>query len=210
MTNRPLQLKALGQRVWYDTIDRVQLLSRLFEFLIDEDGITGSTANPTIFEHSISHSHVCKEQMNRLISEGKSILTARATAHRQLCKTGQTRALRQRLRISFDGVPGPVERLQPVERVIFLLREVFDDDYPQIAKMVRTPSSSLGCAHGNTSLPRGGGYPSIYGHPSSSSGLMITSLRTSSGDAAAIQTIREATSAGGKAFVTGGACSGLV
>jgi hypothetical protein len=134
MTNRPLQLKALGQRVWYDTIDRVQLLSRLFEYLIDEDGITGSTANLTIFEHSISHSHVCKEQMNPLISEGKSILAARATAHRQLCKTGQPRALRQRLRISFDGVPGPGERLQPVERVIFLLCEVFDDDYPQIAK----------------------------------------------------------------------------
>jgi hypothetical protein len=34
--------------------------------------------------------------MNPLISEGKSILAARATAHRQLCKTGQPRALRQR------------------------------------------------------------------------------------------------------------------
>src|SRR6266480_7328918 len=44
----------------------------------------------------------------------------------------------------------------------------------------------------------------LYGQPSSSSGLMMASLRTSSGGAVAIQTIRDATSAGGNALVTGG------
>lgn len=34
MTNRPLQLKALGQSVWYDTIDRVHQLSGLFDRVI--------------------------------------------------------------------------------------------------------------------------------------------------------------------------------
>lgn len=72
MTNPLQQLKALGQSVWYDTIDRAQLRSGLFQRLIDEDGITGTTANPTIFEHSISSGHAYDEQMNQLISEGKS------------------------------------------------------------------------------------------------------------------------------------------
>lgn len=72
MINPLLQLKALGQSVWYDTIDRAQLRSGQFQRLIDEDGIVGTTANPTIFEHSISSGHAYDEQMNQLIGEGKS------------------------------------------------------------------------------------------------------------------------------------------
>jgi len=71
MSNPLLQLQALGQSVWYDTIDRAQLLSGLFDRLITEDGITGTTANPTIFEHSMSQGHAYDEQMNQLIREGK-------------------------------------------------------------------------------------------------------------------------------------------
>src|SRR5216117_4019672 len=47
----------------------------------------------------------------------------------------------------------------------------------------------------------------LYGQPSSSSGLTMASLRTSSGGAVAIQMIRDATSAGGNALVTGGGSS---
>ena len=39
MTNPLRQLKAQGQSVWFDNIDRAQLLSGLFQRLIDEDGI---------------------------------------------------------------------------------------------------------------------------------------------------------------------------
>ncbi len=72
MTNPLLQLKALGQSVWYDNIDRSQLVSGQFKRLLDEDGISGVTANPTIFEKSISSGHAYDEQMNQLIREGKS------------------------------------------------------------------------------------------------------------------------------------------
>jgi transaldolase len=72
MTNPLLQLKALGQSVWYDNIDRSQLVSGQFKRLLDEDGICGVTANPTIFEKSISSGHAYDEQMNQLIREGKS------------------------------------------------------------------------------------------------------------------------------------------
>jgi transaldolase len=40
--------------------------------MLDEDGIVGVTANPTIFEKSISSGHAYDEQMSQLISEGKS------------------------------------------------------------------------------------------------------------------------------------------
>jgi transaldolase len=72
MTNPLLQLKELGQSVWYDNIDRAQLASGQFQRLLDEDGVSGVTANPTIFEKSISTGHVYDEQMNELIKAGKS------------------------------------------------------------------------------------------------------------------------------------------
>ncbi len=42
MTNPFLELKALGQSVWLDDIDRGQLRSGLFGRLIDEDGLSGA------------------------------------------------------------------------------------------------------------------------------------------------------------------------
>ena len=71
MTNPLLQLKALGQSVWLDDIDRGQLSSGLFGHLIDDDGLTGATGNPTIFEHSITHDSTYDEQIQQLLREGK-------------------------------------------------------------------------------------------------------------------------------------------
>ncbi len=72
MTNPLLELKELGQSVWLDDIDRGQLRSGLFGCLIDEDGLSGATGNPTIFEHAIIHSSAYDEQMQDLLREGKS------------------------------------------------------------------------------------------------------------------------------------------
>ena len=72
MSNPLLQLKPQGQSVWYDTIDRAQLVSGLFQRLLDENGIMGVTSNPTIFQKSISHGDAYDEQMTQLIKEGKN------------------------------------------------------------------------------------------------------------------------------------------
>ena len=72
MTNPLLQLKEYGQSVWYDNIDRAQLISGQFKKLLDEDGVVGVTANPTIFQKSISHGDAYDEQITQLIKEGKS------------------------------------------------------------------------------------------------------------------------------------------
>src|SRR5947209_6691166 len=73
MTNNPLlELKTLEQSVWYDNIDRGQLVSGQFKRLLDEDGVSGVTANPTIFQKSISQGHAYDEQITNLIKAGKS------------------------------------------------------------------------------------------------------------------------------------------
>jgi transaldolase len=72
MNNPLLQLKTFGQSVWYDNIDRSQLISGQFKRLLDEDGVVGVTANPTIFQKSISSGDAYDEQMTQLIQEGKS------------------------------------------------------------------------------------------------------------------------------------------
>jgi transaldolase len=71
MSNPLLQLKNYGQSVWYDNIDRTQLISGDFQRLLDEDGVVGVTANPTIFQKSISHGSAYDEQITHLIGEGK-------------------------------------------------------------------------------------------------------------------------------------------
>ncbi|GHO67038.1 hypothetical protein KSC_059300 [Ktedonobacter sp. SOSP1-52] len=72
MANPLVQLQDQGQSVWYDNIDRAQIASGEFARMLKEDGILGVTANPTIFEKSISAGHAYDEQMQQLIKEGKS------------------------------------------------------------------------------------------------------------------------------------------
>lgn len=72
MSNPFLALKALGQSLWLDDIDREHLRSGLFQRLIEEDGLAGATGNPTIFEHAITHSSTYDEQMQQLLALGKN------------------------------------------------------------------------------------------------------------------------------------------
>ena len=72
MTNPLVELQKQGQSVWYDNIDRSQLTSGQFKTMLDADGILGVTANPTIFEKSISAGHAYDDQITQLIKEGKS------------------------------------------------------------------------------------------------------------------------------------------
>jgi len=72
MINPLVELKALGQSIWLDDIDRGYLLSGQFQRLIDEDGLSGATGNPTIFEHSITNDTTYDEQIQQLIALGKN------------------------------------------------------------------------------------------------------------------------------------------
>lgn len=73
MNNNPLlRLKAEGQSVWLDLISRQLLNSGELDRLIKEDGISGVTSNPTIFEKAIAESADYDDTIERLAREGKS------------------------------------------------------------------------------------------------------------------------------------------
>ena len=56
MTNPLVQLKAAGQSVWLDFVQRSILENGDFKRLVDEDGLSGVTSNPSIFEKAIGES----------------------------------------------------------------------------------------------------------------------------------------------------------
>ena len=68
--NRILQLLDQGQSIWLDSIARGQLKSGGLKKLIDEDGIRGETANPSIFEKAIGGSSDYDQQIRELVNQG--------------------------------------------------------------------------------------------------------------------------------------------
>ncbi|HMG99526.1 MAG TPA: transaldolase family protein, partial [Gaiellales bacterium] len=71
MGNPLLAIHELGQSIWLDNISRELLDSGKLARLIAEDGISGVTSNPTIFEKAVSGSSDYNEALVRLVGEGK-------------------------------------------------------------------------------------------------------------------------------------------
>jgi transaldolase/glucose-6-phosphate isomerase len=72
MAENPLrQLNQLGQSVWFDYIRRWEMISGHLKHLIDADGISGITSNPTIFEKAIVGSKDYDEVIQNLAYEGR-------------------------------------------------------------------------------------------------------------------------------------------
>ncbi|MDI7776394.1 transaldolase [Asticcacaulis sp. EMRT-3] len=66
MTSRLQHLSDAGQAVWLDFLDRGFLKSGGFQKLIDEDGLSGVTSNPSIFEKAMGHGHNYDEAFDAL------------------------------------------------------------------------------------------------------------------------------------------------
>ena len=54
--NRLREIEALGQAIWIDNLNRQLLDDGTLRSLIDDDGLSGVTSNPTIFEKGIGQS----------------------------------------------------------------------------------------------------------------------------------------------------------
>ncbi len=70
--SRLYELTKLGQEVWHDDLNRALIISGKLQKMIEEDGLSGVTSNPTIFDKAISSSSDYDEDINRLKKEGKS------------------------------------------------------------------------------------------------------------------------------------------
>jgi len=79
MANRTQSVKAFGQSLWLDNIHRRELRDGTIKRLIDEDGISGITSNPTIFMKAVSGGSDYDEQIRTLAQAGKD---ARAIYYR--------------------------------------------------------------------------------------------------------------------------------
>jgi transaldolase / glucose-6-phosphate isomerase len=75
MPNRLHALEAEGQAVWLDFLDRSFLAQGGFARLIEQDGVTGVTSNPSIFEKAIGHGNEYDEDIAALVREGEPSLT---------------------------------------------------------------------------------------------------------------------------------------
>jgi transaldolase len=73
MSNNPLKrLEAFGQSIWMDFLSRGSLLSGQLQRWIDEDGVSGVTSNPSIFEKAIVESHDYDDTIEQLRAKGKN------------------------------------------------------------------------------------------------------------------------------------------
>jgi transaldolase/glucose-6-phosphate isomerase len=71
--NPLLGLETFGQSVWLDFLRRNALDHGEIQGLVDQDGISGLTSNPSIFEKAIAGSHDYDQAIRTLALEGKSI-----------------------------------------------------------------------------------------------------------------------------------------
>src|SRR5918911_5744046 len=70
--DNPLRrLEALGQSIWLDAFRRAMLTSGELKRLIDEDGLSGVTANPAILEKAIAGSHDYDAAVRTLVQQRK-------------------------------------------------------------------------------------------------------------------------------------------
>jgi len=70
--NPLLDLETFGQSIWMDFIRRETINSGELQRLIEEDGVSGVTSNPSIFEKAIAESHDYDEAIRALTLEGKT------------------------------------------------------------------------------------------------------------------------------------------
>ena len=69
MSNRLREIEALGQSIWIDNISRQLLEDGIMARLVEEDGISGVTSNPTIFEKAMGHSDRYDDAFREVIDE---------------------------------------------------------------------------------------------------------------------------------------------
>src|SRR5512133_533265 len=64
--NPLLQLESFGQSIWLDNLSRTLLRDGGLKRLVDQDGVSGVTSNPTIFFKAISESPHYKDEFQRV------------------------------------------------------------------------------------------------------------------------------------------------
>jgi transaldolase/glucose-6-phosphate isomerase len=67
------KISELGQSVWCDNLSRELIESGELKKLIEQDGISGVTSNPTIFEKAIGRQKSYESELHELVDQGKTV-----------------------------------------------------------------------------------------------------------------------------------------
>lgn len=71
MKENPIkELKKIGESIWLDNLSRRMIESGELKRLIQEDGVTGITSNPTIFQKAISGSKDYDDSLQKMLKKG--------------------------------------------------------------------------------------------------------------------------------------------
>ena len=73
MSNPLRDIEALGQSIWLDNISRQLLDDGLLRRLIEDDGLSGVTSNPTIFEKAMAHSDRYDDAFREQLGETRDV-----------------------------------------------------------------------------------------------------------------------------------------
>ena len=73
MTNPLRELNKLGQSVWYDNLNRELLANGRLRKMVEEDGVSGGTSNPSIFEKAIASGDVYDDHIRELVARDAGI-----------------------------------------------------------------------------------------------------------------------------------------
>ncbi len=102
MTNRLKELEAAGQAVWLDFVDRRFLAEGGLKKLVGEDGLTGVTSNPSIFEKAMGHGDAYDEGLAEFLGEKDASVVA---TYEHLA-IADIKAAADDLRPVYDGLAG--------------------------------------------------------------------------------------------------------
>ncbi len=99
--NPVLELESLGQSIWIDFIRREMISSGELKRLIEGDGVSGVTSNPSIFEKAFAEGQDYDDAIRALILEGKDV----STVYQELT-VQDIQAVADLLRPTYDSTDG--------------------------------------------------------------------------------------------------------
>jgi transaldolase len=157
MANRIQQFADLGQAVWLDFISRDLLRGGQLRALINE-GVTGMTSNPSIFQKSIAEGGAYDDQLRELAKDGKNAYEIyEALAFRDIADAADQLSPIHREKDGRDGfvsIEVDPKLAHDTDRTIAEARRIFRTiDRPNV--MIKVPATEAGLPAVRTLISEG-------------------------------------------------------